>query len=148
MADKTLLVSDVDGTLLGDDGALGRFAEWCDSRRDELVLAYASGRFCESLQESVRSTRLPAPDYLIGGVGTQMQHFVGGTRLVEWEESPLERWDPPRIRAALKGVPHLEPQPIEFQSHRKISYFLCGASPTDLARVRELLLDAGLRVDL
>jgi mannosylfructose-6-phosphate phosphatase len=148
VVEKTLLVSDLDGTLLGDDEALKRFAQWCQPLRGELTLAYSSGRFCESILESIRSTALPEPDYVLGGVGTQMRRYPGCDPIVAWEESLLERWEPERIRTLLKQLPELEPQPEPFQSARKISYFFHEASPSDLMRVRNFLLDAGLRIDL
>lgn len=148
MTAKTLLISDVDHTLLGDDAATARFADWCARRREEFVLAYASGRFCESVAQSVRSAGLPAPDYLIGGVGTQLRCYPGGKPIAEWEEPPPPRWDALKIRSLLKGLPQLEPQPLEFQSDRKISYFFYDAHAADIQRVRDLLLDAGLRVDV
>ncbi len=148
MADRTLLVSDLDGTLLGNDEALVRFADWCHQRRSQLVLAYSSGRFCDSIMESIRTTRLPPPDYIIGGVGTQMRRYPRCDAIPAWEESLLERWDSLRIRFLLERLPQLEPQPAEFQSHRKISYFLRDASAAELMRVRNVLLDGGQRIDL
>ena len=61
MESQSLLVSDVDGTLLGDDEALQRFGDWLGQNRHRLRLAYASGRFFDSIVASVTSTALPAP---------------------------------------------------------------------------------------
>jgi len=148
VADKTLLITDLDGTLLGEDEALVRFADWCQTRRGQLVLAYSSGRFCESVMESIRGTELPEPDFVVGGVGTQLRRFKDCVPIAEWENSPLERWDQARIGTLLESLPELERQPEQFQSARKISYFFRDASTADLMRVRDVLLDAGLRADL
>jgi hydroxymethylpyrimidine pyrophosphatase-like HAD family hydrolase len=77
-----------------------------------------------------------------------MRHYADCSPITSWEESLLDRWEPQRVRALLADLPELERQPEEFQSARKISYFFRDASPADLLRVRNRLLDAGLRIDL
>src|SRR5690606_25882668 len=67
-----LIVSDLDGTLLGDDGALRCFAAWYDERRADFRLVYSSGRFLDSVRQSIAETYLPEPDAVICGVGTEI----------------------------------------------------------------------------
>ena len=67
MSAEYLIVSDVDGTLLGDDRALREFTDWLAPRRAQFRLAYNSGRFPDSIRQSIergimnqtRTIRLP-----------------------------------------------------------------------------------------
>ena len=78
---RRLLVSDLDGTLLGDDAALERFARWYDSRREEVGLVYASGRFYDDIAGLVRTTPLPRPAFVVGGVGSEIHDVDTGEPL-------------------------------------------------------------------
>ncbi len=140
MSDRWVLVSDVDGTLLGHDEATARFAEYYAANRDWLTVVYNSGRFYVSLMESVASTPLPTPDCIIGGVGTEIRKPPEGCTVGQWERHIAESWDHTLVRELLDGIPGLELQPEEFQSPFKVSYYYPDASRDALdaleARIR------------
>ena len=149
-----LLISDVDGTLLPpathpDPAPLRAFAAFYEDRRarGELGLVLSSGRFAASVLDSVRTTDLPVPDAVIGGVGTEIYLRDGGGEFPEplaaWPAT-FAGWDAAAVGTALTGVPRLEDQPAEFQSDYKRSYYLRDAAPDELAAVERRLEEAGV----
>ncbi|QDU97352.1 HAD-IIB family hydrolase [Lignipirellula cremea] len=144
---RLLIVSDVDGTMLGDDEGLARFVAWWEPLRDVVLLAYNSGRFVESLQESVRDTGLPEPHAFIGGVGTQIELTASAgepQRLLDWPVRST-KWQAQRVQAAAASFQQLELQPSHLQSEFKISYFGYDLSPTVLQQIEQSLQAAGLQ---
>jgi mannosylfructose-6-phosphate phosphatase len=142
-----LLASDVDFTLLGDDTSLGEFAKWYESTRSFVRLAYNSGRFHASVLQSTQKTRLPLPDAFIGGVGTEIRFPPDGRRLAGWPETS-GTWNVSAIRGVLDSYPHLEPQPDEFQSEYKVSFFGDDLDESYLDCLREHFAEVGLDVNL
>ncbi len=143
---RRILVSDLDGTLLGDDGALGRFRAWLDERRDAYRVVYASGRRIESVLGLVDAGTLPAADAVISSVGTEVFDGIGGV-WAGWGDA-FEDWDAELVRETLRPLRWLEPQPDADQSPRKASYDVWGLSPSDQATIRQKLAEAGLVVEL
>lgn len=148
-----ILLSDVDDTLLGDDAATERFAAFVEARRDRLAFVMNSSRFVASQIESLRTTALPEPDLLIGGMGTQIVPPPGGSRLPgalaladAWTAKHSAGWDVVKVIGVLDRFPGIEPQPEENQSELKQSRYLHGAREEDIAALRAELASAGQRV--
>ncbi len=140
---QQLVVSDLDGTLLGDDNALRHFARWYGQVASRVALVYASGRDYDSIRSSVSTTDLPEPDAIIGCVGTQVRCFRTGRDLVDWPELlPTVRpphWNAAVVRGALSTVGRLAPQQGEFQTPMKVSFFLPEATADELQSIDALL---------
>jgi sucrose-6F-phosphate phosphohydrolase len=140
-----LLVCDLDGTLLGDDRALGRFADWYAGARDRFRLVYSSGRFVDSIRESIDATALPQPDALIGGVGTEIYVAALRTRISMWPPSILG-WNPHIVRAICESHRELTPQPEQFLSYHKMSFFGRDLDPSFVAGLVDELAAVGQSV--
>jgi mannosylfructose-6-phosphate phosphatase len=137
-----LLISDVDGTLLGDVAALAEFCQWRRGPGRRVRLVYNSGRFVDSVRASIRDHGMPEPDAVIGGVGTQIVETASGRPWAAWP--PRDgRWDPETIHRVCRGFPELAPQPAKFISEFKISYFGFELEPERLERLSARLAHAG-----
>ncbi len=148
-----MLVSDLDGTLLGDEEALQQFAEWWSENRQFVRLVYNSGRLINSVLAKIETTGLPQPNAVIGGVGTQIRMFgvaapfPQGSDLTDWPQ-PLGRWSPEEIREVVLKFQGIELQPEDQQTEFKISFFGEDLTPRTLREIRQSLQQSGFRVEL
>jgi sucrose-6F-phosphate phosphohydrolase len=126
-----MIVSDLDGTLLGDEAALEEFAAWLAPQRSEFRLVYNSGRFPDSVRTSIAKSALPEPDAIIGGVGTQIELFETRKPLAGWPDID-GHWDAQIVRQVLADEKRLRGQPEKFLSDRKVSYFVNQATSEEL----------------
>lgn len=148
MIDHLLLVSDLDGTLIGDESALMRFAEWHERHRDRVTLAYATGRLFDDVRQLIAATDLPEPRAVIGAVGSDIRLFDSGQSLADWPPVSRTTWDAGRVRAALASDLRLTDQPRDVQTSCKVSYFGYDLTPGELEEVAQALKDAGLAADI
>ena len=126
----SLLVSDVDDTLLGDDDGLAAFVIFIRSRSD-LLLALASGRPCASVRASLAS--LPTPVHaaaIIGALGTEIE--LQGEPMVAWA-AQFDGWDRAPIDRAMERLGFV-PHAAEFQTACKASFTVPAGAPLRAAR--------------
>ena len=142
----SLIISDLDDTLLGDDAGLRRFAAWYDEMRPRFRLAYSSGRFLRSIRRSIAESALPEPDAIICGVGTEIYEHGNEIPIEGWPRTTGESWNADTVHAVCRGFEELQPQAEEFQSRCKISFFGRGLDEAYLARLRQSLEAAGQQV--
>lgn len=140
-----LLVTDLDGTLLGDAASLARFRAWRESDGSTVTLAYATGRSCSDVFRLVASGTLPRPDFTIGALGTELLEHTSNSLATIGPLFGSTHWDTSTVRRVLACFPKVRLQPDEYQSQYKSSYFLTDAQPDDLAAIYNALRQA--RID-
>ena len=141
------LVSDLDGTLLGDEDGLRAFSAWVKQHRGRLKLVYNSGRLVDSIAEVIASTALPVPDAIIGGIGTEIR-YTRGSRLAGRWLSNVEGWNRSLIESIVSGFDGVDQQPENNQAPYKVSFYAFDASASLLKEMRRRLDQAGCRADL
>lgn len=119
-----ILVTDLDGTLLGGTTRDRRRLRDTLARHPELTLVFATGRGLPSVREALRDPLLPRPHWVIADIGASV---LDGTDLSPVR--PLQArlragWPgPERVRRALRRFPALEYQDGVAQDGR-CSYYL------------------------
>lgn len=145
-----LFSTDLDGTLLGNPEATQRFKTvWTElSPEARPLLVYNSGRLVDDLRRFVDNGTLPAADFYIGGVGTQVFDVKAGRSLDELHAHLADGWDGTAVQKLVAKFPGVRPQPAEFQHEFKSSWFLERATPGTIREFKRRLADAGLNVNI
>jgi hydroxymethylpyrimidine pyrophosphatase-like HAD family hydrolase len=117
----TMLVSDLDGTLLGDPGATARFRRWWQTHGLNCRLVYATGRRYASAADSLQEAELPAPDAIITDVGTELRFTPFVESSTDWTQRWQRNWQMESVQQALDSLPELRLQPDDCQSPFKRS---------------------------
>jgi sucrose-6F-phosphate phosphohydrolase len=144
MTEQWLFVSDVDDTLLGDDIALAELMTALQSASERVITAYNSSRPCASLRKSLATVpQLNPPNYLIGGLGTEIEDGASGQPLTDYTEFLGQQWQRQRIAGLMEQI-GLVAHPAKYQTPLKASYDVPNSQI--VAEVQQRLAAEGLRV--
>ncbi len=144
MKHRRLLVTDLDGTLVGDDSALDRFVDWAKDPGRDLGLVYATGRLFPSVDNLIRQAPLPEPAAVICGVGSEIYLYPERKRLGQWNRLMDASWTDVGVRAAMAAFPELRLQEAEYQTPCKVSYYVERAPREQLDAYRRALSVDGI----
>ncbi len=156
---KLLVCTDLDRTLIPNGaqpespGARQRFSRFVN--QPQVTLAYVSGRDEGLVREAIAGYGLPAPDWVVGDVGTTIYRVEADRWLPwrRWQEEIAPSWrglTATGLIPLFEGLAELRLQEPEKQNRYKLSYYLpLGVDVGDLLRRMEERLGAeGLQASL
>ncbi len=130
---KLLLCTDLDRTLLPNgaqpESAQARLRFRQLAAREEVTLAYVTGRHRALVEKAVQSYRIPAPDFVISDVGTRIYDLRDDdwVLLDEWVahiNRDFAGRDRSELSAELSDLSALRLQEPSKQNPHKISYYV------------------------
>lgn len=138
-----LLLSDIDGTLTGDDRALATLMRLLETRQTHVGFGVASGRSLALIERAIDDFDLLPPVPIIAGVGSEIH---GGGGIGEAYRAHIGKgWDRARCETVLGKVAGLTLQNAAAQSEVKLSFDTQGDV---MPQVREAVAAAGLELTL
>ena len=122
---SSVLITDIDNTLLGDDDALARLLELVKDERNSLAFGVASGRHLSAVLEVIEAHDIDTVDVIVSSVGAEIYYGPERTPDKGWASHLRHRWNRDRIEKALEPLSFLYMQTdLETQREFKVSYDL------------------------
>jgi len=133
MNGSILICTDLDRTLLPNGNqpespaARQRFS--CFAAREEVRLAYVTGRHLALVEKAIANYVLPRPDFVIADVGTSLYESADDSwrRRADWDEQFASEWggmDHTAIRLLFADMIELQLQGAAKQSRYKLSFYV------------------------
>ncbi len=140
-----LIITDLDNTLIGDDGALDEFKHMLHDGGRHIGFGISTGRRIDDAMKLIEQFGLPRPDFIASSVGTELHYGEQLTPDRSWRQQISFQWEPDKIREVLGGVPGLFPQTEHEQSEFKVSYELDVEAAPKLNEIKKILRETGIR---
>ncbi|MDZ4201351.1 MAG: HAD-IIB family hydrolase [Gallionella sp.] len=156
---KYLLCTDLDRTLIPNgaqpESPDARALFRCLAAREEVTLAYVSGRHRALIEQAITDYGLPRPDYAIADVGSTIYQVNGDNWQPwnDWDDCIAPDWAGlahDDLYALLNVFTALRPQEMEKQGRHKLSFYAPPETdaPTLLDEMDRRLKQAGIRANL
>jgi len=147
-----LFITDLDNTLVGDDGALQTLNQKLSQHRQAYgtKIVYATGRSLYLYRELATEKSLLPPDALITSVGTEIYFDPKEANFdPHWAEILSHGWDRDEVCAIAGHFADLVLQPDSEQNPFKVSYYLTEQAAVEvIPRLESALSKDGLQTKL
>ncbi|MDO8545106.1 MAG: HAD family hydrolase [Opitutaceae bacterium] len=145
-----LFAADIEDTVLGDTDAVRRFRTAWESlpAGERPLLVYNTGRSVHETQWLILERQLPAPEFIIGGVGTELFDPLDHHVAEEFASHLAPGWDIGKIEHIIEENPGVRRQAVEFHNPYKSSWHWPLASSLQVVQLRRRLEDGGLDVNV
>ncbi len=118
------IFASLDLNLLGDPESLRSLLDFLKANRKLVIFGVATGRRFENALAVLRQHRIPVPDVLITGQGTEIHYAPGLTNDDAWTRHIDHLWTPKTVKRLLRGMPGITQQPESQQSDFQLSYYV------------------------
>jgi sucrose-6F-phosphate phosphohydrolase len=147
----SLLITDLDRTLVGNDESLHQLNQLLDRYRQTqgTKIVYATGRSRGSYQDLKTTQQMLVPDALIAAVGTEMYVGDSDSPDPEWAAKLSHNWQREQIMSICGQFANLELQPPDEQRPFKVSYYLStSVAAAVILQLQELFQQQDLNVEI
>ncbi len=147
----SLLITDLDRTLVGNDESLHHLNQLLDRYRQTqgTKIVYATGRSRSSYQDLRTTQQMLVPDALIAAVGTEMYIGESDSPDPEWAAKLSYNWQREQIMSICSQFANLELQPPAEQRPFKVSYYLStSVAAAVILQLQELFQQQNLNVEI
>ncbi|MEZ5841576.1 MAG: HAD family hydrolase [Hyphomicrobiales bacterium] len=142
------IFSDIDQSLIGDAAGLADLSRVLAEHRKSTAFGITTGRPLDSALRAIRAHAIPMPDILVTATGTAIHYAPELIADGWWARHIDHHWEPKAIRRLLDELAGLNPQPKEFQSRYKISYYIDPQRAPCLEDVQALIYQSELNVNM
>lgn len=143
------LVSDLDGTLTGDDESLHKLLDRIHEVGESTAFGIATGRSMEECREVLSGIPVRRLDFLLTDSGTEIRYGWPDAELDRtWSGHIAHHWKPVEIRTALEEIPGIEPRPESESGVLRIACTVDPQSALSLGSLRKHLRQRGLRATI
>ena len=135
---KKLLITDLDGTLFGNQESLVELMGTLKELEGSIGFGIATGRTLESATQVLKEWNVFVPNIMVTSVGSEIYYGMPPVQDHEYSRHINYRWEPERILETLGERKGFELQPENTQRPHKISYFLdpaTGISKKDIVNL-------------
>lgn len=141
---KTILISDIDGTLVDGNKTTGlnEFKTWMQGNQNDVLFGVASGRNLEITKAAFSHYDLPEPHIIICSAGSEIYYTNQFVIDKGWESHIDLQWDRNELHDVLGKFSGIRLQEEAAQQKFKISYYVDDRFTEDDLANLHMLLDA------